>query len=73
MYEIVRYYSPHLERASEVQETGLTLEEVQAHCDNPETKKNGEWFDGWREAGPESQRREQESNEKWQGIFSSVR
>lgn len=58
-YRIVRFYAQH---ESEEIETGLTLEEAQAHCRDPETssstctseegkkrtKKFGPWFEGYR-------------------------
>ena len=57
-YKIVRHF---MERKRQIIETGLTLEQVQAHCSNPETswktctdsagqartEKSGPWFDGW--------------------------
>jgi hypothetical protein len=46
-YKIVRFYAPHLHRESKVIKTGLTLEEAQEHCNDPDTKKEGEWFDGY--------------------------
>lgn len=48
-YKIVRYYAPHLNRESEVIDTGLTLEEAQEHCSRDDTRKEGEWFDGYTE------------------------
>ena len=60
MYKIIRFYF----RGGKVTiETGLTLEQAQAHCQNPETssstatsakakrrtKLRGPWFDGYRE------------------------
>ncbi len=50
MYEIVRFYAPHLEKRNRVIQRNVTLEQAQAHCHNPETRKDGEWFDGYREA-----------------------
>ena len=47
-YEIVRFYAPHRSEANEVQLSGLTLEEAQEHCSDPETSEEGEWFDGYR-------------------------
>ena len=44
-YKIVRF---HMEGPEEVIETGLTLEEAQAHCNDPETRGD-DWFDGFRE------------------------
>jgi hypothetical protein len=50
MYEIVRFYAPHLEKRNRVIRRNVTLEQAQAHCRNPKTRKDGEWFDGYREA-----------------------
>ena len=71
MYKIVRHYygkpahgeSGHLNSHKRTIETGLTLEEAQAHCNDPETssktctsaakrritRQHGEWFDGYTE------------------------
>ena len=46
-YCIIRIYAPHLDRSSRVIKRGLTLEEAQAHCKLPSTRKDGEWFDGY--------------------------
>lgn len=48
-YQIIRFYAPGIDRESHVVETGLTLEEAQEHCNNPDTRKEGEWFDGYNE------------------------
>lgn len=64
MYKIVRMFADR-ERAPRrrVVKTGLTLEEAQAHCKNPETssktctsaagkrrtRQYGPWFDGYEE------------------------
>ena len=59
-YKIVRMYMNH---PSKVMERGLTLEEAQEHCQDPETssskctlpeniahtEKMGPWFDGYDE------------------------
>jgi hypothetical protein len=59
-YKIVRFYQRH---PNEVLQGGLTLEEAQAHCEDPETSSGsctsaegkertaqyGAWFDGYRE------------------------
>lgn len=59
-YKIVRFYMNGGRRTID---TGLTLEEAQAHCQDPETssrtattakarartKANGPWFDGYEE------------------------
>lgn len=54
-YSIVRFYSDN--RVRRVLQTGLTLQEAQAHCQDPETSSQttttddepGTWFDGYRE------------------------
>lgn len=48
-YSIIRFYRDWDDpRNREVIETGLTLEEAQAHCKDPSTSTN-EWFDGYEE------------------------
>jgi len=61
MYKIIRSYKDSYRKYTVA--TGLTLEEAQAHCKDPETssstcttaaarritKRNGEWFDGYTE------------------------
>ena len=69
MYKIVRHYfgkpgpDGHLQGRKTTINTGLTLEQVQAHCKDPETssstctsavaqrrtRQHGEWFDGYTE------------------------
>jgi hypothetical protein len=55
-YRIVRFYRDDEERNRTVLETGLTLEQAQAHCNNRETSSStatdpdlshGPWFDGY--------------------------
>lgn len=62
-YKIVRMYKDG-RRKSRVIRRGLTLDEAQAHCRNPETssstctkadglrrtESHGQWFDGYEEA-----------------------
>lgn len=66
-YKVRRFYA-NPEYASETVETGLTLEQAQAHCQDPETssstatsaealertRRYGAWFDGYDEEGGES-------------------
>ena len=42
-YKIIRF---RFNGNNKVLRTGLTLEQAQAHCENPETSGNG-WFDGY--------------------------
>lgn len=51
MYEIVRFHadSNHPDHR-QVMQKGLTLEEAQAHCNDPDTRGDG-WFDGYSEEG----------------------
>lgn len=62
MYKIVRMYF-NRNTPNRTIKTGLTLEQAQAHCSNPETssktatsyaarqrtKRHGPWFDGYEE------------------------
>ena len=62
MYKVVRFFQRDGKRKRTIK-TGLTLEQAQAHCQDPETSSrtatsakarryteaNGEWFDGYEE------------------------
>jgi len=43
-YKIIRF---RFNGRSRVIQTGLTLKEAQTHCQRPDTRKEGEWFDGY--------------------------
>ena len=44
-YKIVRFFQDE-NRESQVRDTGLTLDEAQAHCRREDTHGEG-WFDGY--------------------------
>lgn len=46
-YKVVRNYHPNTGRSSKVVLVGLTLQEAKAHCRREDTRKEGEWFDGY--------------------------
>jgi hypothetical protein len=46
-FKIVRSFNPSLNRSDRTIKRGLTLEEAQAHCRRPDTRKTGVWFDGY--------------------------
>ena len=62
-YKIVRFYRDNEDLNRTIVTRGLTLEQAQAHCNDPETssstctnaeglertKKHGPWFDGYEE------------------------
>lgn len=49
-YKIIRYYypgrKPKNKRTTAIR-SRLTLEEAQAHCNDPNTRKEGVYFDGY--------------------------
>ena len=45
-YKIIRFYKER-HKSSRVIKRGLTLEQAQAHCQDPSTRKEDEWFDGY--------------------------
>lgn len=47
-YQIVRFFRDG--GAREIKETGLSLQEAQAHCNSPESRGDG-WFDGYEVEG----------------------
>jgi hypothetical protein len=51
-YKIVRHFSdPNRPCRTRRGLTGLTLEQAQAHCNDPKTHKAGVWFDGYTREG----------------------
>ena len=50
-YKIVRFYTPSqdCQRKKRTILTGLTLEQAKAHCNDPKTRKEGVYFDGFAE------------------------
>ena len=47
LYKIIRYYSPSQDKKRRTIKTGLTLEQAKAHCNDPKTRKDGVYFDGF--------------------------
>lgn len=45
-YSIIRIYHPSLNKPSRIIKSGLTLEEAQDHCNDPDTATD-DWFDGF--------------------------
>lgn len=45
-YKIIRFYRERY-KSSKIIKRGLTLEEAKEHCNDPSTRKEGEWFDGF--------------------------
>ncbi len=48
LYDIIRFYAKR--RKPETIRTGQTLEAVQKWCNDPTTKKDGVYFDGYQKA-----------------------
>ena len=46
-YHIVRFYYPSQKKPAKHFDNNLTLEEAQKHCNNPKTRKEGVYFDGY--------------------------
>ena len=49
MFEIVRFYAPGVDRDDYVVAVVDSLEEAQRWCRDPDTRKDGVFFDGYRE------------------------
>lgn len=49
-YKIIRCYQQEGKKAKTVQ-TGLTLEQAQEHCSNPNSRKAGVYYDAFRRQG----------------------
>ena len=45
-YKIVRFYADSLKNRQVIR-SGLTLEQAQEHCNDPSTREEGVWFDGY--------------------------
>jgi hypothetical protein len=51
-YKIIRFFSPDEQRKGKENYTvrrGLSLEEAQEHCNDPKTRREGKYFDGYTE------------------------
>lgn len=48
-YKIIRFYSPTDGRPNKIIKKGLTLDEAQEHCNDPHTRKDNVYFDGYTE------------------------
>ncbi len=48
LYEIVRYFHPSQDRDLKVVQRNVSLEDAQRHCQDPKTKREGKYFDGYR-------------------------
>ena len=46
LYKIIRFYKDE-KIPSEVIAEGVSLKEAKAHCNDPTTRREGEWFDGY--------------------------
>ena len=46
LYKIIRFFKG-VDHDRKIIKRNLTLDEAQAHCRNPLTAKEGEWFDGY--------------------------
>jgi hypothetical protein len=66
MYRIVRFYRNKPGKNRVIKE-GLTLEQAQAHCQDPKTAGKG-WFDGYREMNPKPK-----SGYRYRSISDAVR
>ena len=53
LYKIIRFYKdkPVRSHGEEIIKKNVSLEEAQAHCNDPATAGDG-WFDGYREMTP---------------------
>ena len=49
-YKIIRFYRGRY-WSSRVIKRGLTLEQAKKHCQDPSTRREGEWFDGFESEG----------------------
>jgi hypothetical protein len=49
MYQIIRYYAPHLKRPNKIMTKNLNRAQAEAWCMSKTTRKDGEYFDGFQE------------------------
>lgn len=45
-YKIIRYYRDE-KQPNKILHDLLTLEQAKSHCNREDTRKEGEWFDGY--------------------------
>jgi len=50
-YKIIRIYAPSQNKPTRTIKADLTLEQAQAHCNDPKTRKEGIYFDGYTKQG----------------------
>ena len=46
-YKIIRFYHPDMNREKRTVKHGLSLQQAQEHCNDPETRRDNVYFDGF--------------------------
>lgn len=77
-YKILRFYNPGLAQEATAKPTvawltpeehviqrGLTLEEAEAHCKSPSSRKDGVYFDGYTKEDPNEDQIEDDGTGNW--------